>query len=229
VTLPEQKHTENIRDRLLKLDKDRAAMLDLVIKELAYPGAPMFELDILAFGCAKRAISATSALRLLVESWNLVTARTLLRTHIDTALRFSAAWLVDNPHAFAKKIIAGERLDKIKDREGKLLRDSYLVERMSDTRPWLPEVYKQLSGFVHFSGSHVFASIASFDAEGDVSFQLSEFDLNYPEESWLELIDCFREATEILAHYIHGYAQTKKLPPERLAKMREELLKSRAP
>jgi hypothetical protein len=205
----EQKHTKNIQDRLLKLDGDRAAMLDLACKGLAYPGAPMYELDILAFGAAKRAISATSALKLLVQSWNLVTARTLLRTHIDTALRFSAAWLVDNPHAFAKKIIAGERMDKIKDRKGNPLRDAYLVQCMSDTRPWLPEVYKQLSGFVHFSDSHVFASVASLDSEGDVSFQLSELDLDYPEESWIELIDCFREATEILAHYLHGYAQTK--------------------
>jgi hypothetical protein len=92
---------------------------------------------------------------------------------------------------------------------------------MSGTRPWLPEVYKQLSGFVHFSGSHVFASIASLDAEDGVSFHLSEFDLDYPEESWIELIDCFREATEILAHYLHGYARTKKLSPEQLSKMRE--------
>jgi len=189
----------------------------------------MFELDILAFGAAKRAISATSALKLLVESWNLVTARTLLRTHIDTALRFSAAWLVDNPHDFAKKIIAGERLDKIKDRKGNQMRDAYLVERMAAARPWLPEVYKQLSGFVHFSGSHVFASIASFDRKGSVSFHLSEFDLDYPEESWIELIDCFREATEILAHYLHGYAQTKKIPPEQLDKMREEFLKAEGP
>jgi hypothetical protein len=226
MSLPEKKHTKIIQDRLRKLDGDSAAMLDLAHKGLAYDGAPMFELDILAFGSAKRAISATSALKLLVESWNLVTARTLLRTHIDTALRFSAAWLVDNPHAFAAKLIAGERMDKIKDRKGNLLRDSYLVECMSDTRPWLPEVYKQLSGFVHFSGSHVFASIASLDAEGGVSFHLSEFDLDYPEESWVELIDCFREATQILAHYLHGYAQTKKLPPEQLAKLKEEFLKS---
>jgi len=221
MTSPEQRHTKNIQDRLLKLDGDHAALLDLAHKGLAHPGAPMYELDVLAFGAAKRAISATSALKLLVQSWNLVTARTLLRTHIDTALRFSAAWLVDNPHSFAKKIIAGERIDKIKDRKGNLLRDSYLVQCMSDTRPWLPEVYKQLSGFVHFSGSHVFASVASLDAEGGVSFHLSEFDLDYPEESWIELIDCFREATEILAHHLHGYAQTKKLAPEQLAKMRK--------
>jgi hypothetical protein len=74
MTLPEKKHTKDIQDRLLKLDEDRAALLDHAHKGFAYPGAPGFELDILAFGSAKRVISATSALKLLVESWNLVTA-----------------------------------------------------------------------------------------------------------------------------------------------------------
>jgi hypothetical protein len=153
-----------------------------------------------------------------------VTARTLLRTHIDTALRFSAAWLVENPHVFAKKIIAGERINKIKDRKGNLLSDAYLVECMSASRPWLPEVYKQLSGFVHFSGSHVFASVASLDDKGRVSFHLSEFDLDYPEESWTELIDCFREATKILAEYLHGYAWTKRALPEELEAERKRFM-----
>lgn len=171
----------------------------------------------LPFGAAKRAISATSALKLLLESWNMVTARTLLRTH---------AWMVDNPHDFAKRIIAGERLDKIKDRNGNQLRDAYLVECMAPTRPWLPEVYKPLSGFSHFSGSHVFASIATLDGAGGVSFHVSESDLDYPQESWVELIDCFREATEILVNYLHGYTQTKRLSPEQLARIRDEFIES---
>lgn len=44
-------------------------MLDFARKGLAPPGAPMFELDILAFGAAKQATSATGALKLSVESW----------------------------------------------------------------------------------------------------------------------------------------------------------------
>ncbi|MBV5350034.1 hypothetical protein JZU71_02425, partial [bacterium] len=173
--IPLKKHTKDIQERLVMLDGDRDAMLELLSKGFAQAGSDMFDLDLLAFGAAKRAVSAISAVKLLVESWNLVTARTLLRTHIDTSLRFSAAWLVDNPHAFARQIIAGERIDKIKDRNGKLLRDAYLVECMAASHPWLPEVYKQLSGFVHFSGSHVYASVASLDDGGHVSFHLSEF------------------------------------------------------
>jgi hypothetical protein len=226
---PAKQHTKKIQERLNKLDGDCATMQNLVSNGLAHEGATMFALDILAFGAAKRAISATSALKQLIESWNMVTGRTLLRTHIDTSLRFSAAWLVDNPHDFAKKIIAGERLDKIKDRKGNQLRDAYLVECMAPSRPWLPEVYKQLSGFVHFSGAHVFASVASMDGEGSLSFQMSEYDLDYPEESWIELIDCFREATEILSNYLQGYIVTKRAAPEELEAERQKVLEANPP
>ena len=114
IPMPHKKHTKKIRERLVTLDGDRDAMLELVSKGFAQAGLDMFDLDLLAFGAAKRAVSAISTVKLLVETSNLVTARTLLRTHIDTALRFSAAWLVDSPHAFARQIIAGERIDKIK-------------------------------------------------------------------------------------------------------------------
>jgi hypothetical protein len=36
-------------------------------------------------------VSAAAAIKVLVESWNMVSARSLLRTHLDTARRFSAA------------------------------------------------------------------------------------------------------------------------------------------
>jgi len=100
---------------------------------------------------------------------------------------------------------------------------------MAASHPWLPEVYKQLSGFVHFSESHVFASVASLDDGGHVSFYLSEFDLDYSVESWIELIDCFREATEMLAHYLYGYTLTKRTSPEELEAGKKRFMQSRRP
>jgi hypothetical protein len=40
--------------------------------------------------------------------------------------------------------------------------------------------------------------------------------LNFPEASWIEVLECFRESTEILAKYLHGYRVTKSMSPEQL-------------
>jgi len=192
-------------------------MLELWKAVVGPAGSPMFEFDLLAAAAVKRNISAASAMRLMVESWNMACARSLLRTHIDTALRFSAAWLVDDPQEFAKKMIDGERLDKMKDRNGAHLRDAHLVDSRKDEHPWLPEVYKNLSGYVHFSDAHVMDSVQSVNDHGKISILVSDVDLKFPESSWLEVIDCFRSATEMLATYLNGYAATKRLSPEQLA------------
>jgi len=181
---PHREHSERIKLLLTKLDADRAALLNLYHKELCYEGATIFPLDIVANGAVKRAISANSGFKMMIESRNLVVARTLLRTHIDTALRFSAAWLVDNPHDFAAKLIAGKQINKMKDRKGKQLSDAYLVETQTQDHPWLPKVYSELSGYVHFSGAHVSASVSAIGKDdGLVSFKISEIDEGFPEFS----------------------------------------------
>jgi hypothetical protein len=210
-------HTDKIKSRLALLEKDRTAMLQLWKTVVGSPGSPIFAFDLLAAAAVKRNISAASAMRLMVESWNMACARSLLRTHIDTALRFSAAWLVDEPHELAKKVIGGERLDKIKDRNGAHLWDAYLVESLKDEYPWLPDVYKNLSGYIHFSNAHVMDSMETMKDDGNLSILVSDIDLKFPESSWIEIIDCFRSATEILTTYLNGYATTKRLSPEQLA------------
>jgi len=50
-------------------------------------GAPMFPLDLLASGAVKRSVSSISAMKLLIDTWNMVSARSLLRTHIDAYSR----------------------------------------------------------------------------------------------------------------------------------------------
>lgn len=140
-------HTPKIVALLTALKEDRKSLLKIGMAMTGGKNSPMFPLDLLAFGATKRCLSLTSAMQLLVESRNMVCSRALLRLQIDTALRFSAAWLVDKPHDFAARILAGERIDRLKDRDGKRLRDAYLIEVRSVDYPWLPAVYgkRQLS------------------------------------------------------------------------------------
>ena len=182
----------------------------------------MYPLDLLACGAIKRNIATAEAMSVVVAMWNMTTARTLLRVHIDTALRFSAAWLVDDPHNFATKVLAGERIDKLKDRAGHLLRDAYLVKSRSSDYPWLPAVYERLSGYIHLSGSHIYDTVQELGDDGTISFDIRATDHKFPESSWVEVLDCFSESSEILAWYLRGYIDTKALSPNELTSLREK-------
>lgn len=217
-TMP--KHTDAVVAALASLVSDREALLAAWQAMIGGDGAPMFPLDLLASGAVKRAVSALSAMKLLVESWNMVTARSLLRTHIDTSLRFSAAWLVENPHEFATLVISGKSINKMKDRDGERLTDARLVKVRSSDYPWLPNVYDSLCGYVHFSASHLCDAVVSMRDDGTMNLLISETDLNFPESSWLEVIECFRESSAILVDFLDGYAITKRMTPAQFEERR---------
>jgi hypothetical protein len=203
-------HTQAVRERIAQIAADRDALLNAGLRVLGAGGANIFMLDFLAVGTVKRYLSTASAFQLMIETWNLVCARSLLRMHIDTGLRFSAAWLVKDPHAFASSVLGGARIDKLTDVHGRRLSDAHLAQVRSAEYPWLPAVYKSLSGYVHFSASHIFDSIATMDEETrTVHFNISDTDTKFPEFSWLEVTECFIEATELLSRFLLGYAATK--------------------
>jgi hypothetical protein len=216
------KHGDRVLALLAAVDEDRKALMKLGVSMMGKNGDPFFPLDLMAFGALKRSTSTGAAMVMMVESKNMVCARTLLRTHIDTSLRFSAAWMVDKPHDFAMNVLRGERIDRMKDREGKHLSDAYLVTRHAAEHPWLPDVYSSLSGYVHFSGSHITDSVSTLKEDGRIRFEVTAEDLKFPEFSWLEVLECFRETTSILARYLHGYGITKRMSPQELAKARGE-------
>lgn len=171
-----------------------------------------FPVDMVAMGAVKRSGSQSYGLRLFVEGWNLLCARALLRMQIDTALRFSALWLVKAPHDVAREILRGGRLDKMKDREGKRMTNAHLISKLAPEHPWLLDVYERTSGDIHFSGAHMFSPIAEVRKDSrEIQYVTGETDTNYPESSWLEVIGCFNDATDIFLHYLAGWVRTKQL------------------
>ena len=212
----------SVRALLSAVNDDQKALVKLGHSVLGESGAPFFPMDLLALGALKRSVSTAAAMVMMVEACNMVCARTLLRTHIDTSLRFSAAWMVEKPHEFATEVLRGERIDRMKGRDGKKLTDAHLVATWSGEHPWLPEVYANLSGYVHFSGSHIINSVSTLEDDGRIQFAVTAEDLNVPDASWIEVLECFREATEMLAKYLHGYLVTKSMLPEQLKAVRRE-------
>ena len=168
------------------------------------PLKPVYILDLIIIGVIKRSLSLASGLHDLVKSKNMICSRAILRMELDTVSRLLAYTYVNDPSEMAKDIIGGKALNSFKCRDGKQLRDGYLIDKMSEKYPWVKDVYKYTSGYVHFSERQVFDSIFSLgkDEERLVTFQVSKEDHNFPEESWIEIIACFNEMLSILSELL---------------------------
>ncbi|MCG9665823.1 hypothetical protein L1D26_22495 [Vibrio mediterranei] len=202
--------SESLQEALLKLRSTESQVMELGKCLFSAVGCNIFPVDLLAIAAMKRTSGNTEGFITLVESKNMAAARSLLRIQIDTFVRFSAAWLVDNPHDFASDVINGRHIRNIKDRNGNKMTDGYLVDILTSDYPWLKGVYKNLCGYVHFSEEHLFNAVQSLnDNERAMMFHIGKEDNQYPEYSWMEVVDCFTNAVHILFYYFDSWIKTK--------------------
>lgn len=199
----------HISSKLELLVSDSNKVLQLTQKMLIAAGSDFYPMDILAIAASKRVLSNIQGFLKLVETRNLLCAGVILRTHLDTTVRFSAAWLVENPHEFATDVIGGMEIRKIKDRQGHLMNDKRLVEIRSADYSWLKAVYERTSGYVHFSSLHFHSTVSKMNEKGTFEFEIQPFNETLPDETWVEMIDCFRELTSIYIDYISGWTESK--------------------
>lgn len=179
-------------------------------------GGAMYGMDLLAAGALNRSKAHIAGFRQLVQVKNLICAGALLRLQLDTALRFHAAFLVEQPHDFATAVLRGERVRDLKDRNGKKMTDTYLVEMLGREFSWVPCVYERTSGYVHFSNTHLLSAMEAAEGSNDstrsMTIKISAEDKSLPDWIYIEAVDAFRAATEILLRYVHGWVFTKANP-----------------
>lgn len=174
----------------------------------------MYRTDLFAVGAAKRTLSLVDGFCAMIEAWNLGCARALLRMQIDTTLRFGAITLVEDQDAFVAAVLRDERIDKLKDRTGQRLTDAHLVETFRIDAPWLTEVYKRTSGYIHFSGQHIFSAVQGLDeANRSMTLGIRALDDHFPESSWLEVVDCFDETTLLFLSALGSWVHAKSSLP----------------
>jgi hypothetical protein len=181
----------------------------------AYGGA-LYGMDLLAIGALNRSKAHIAGFRILIEAKNMICAGALLRLQLDTAMRFFAAFLVEQPHDFAIAILRGEKVRDLKDRAGKRMTDAYLSQRLGEEFEWVPRVYERTSGYVHLSSTHLMSALSpsSENDSDDRRFtgKISAEDKPLPEAIYIEAADAFRAATDILLRYVEGWIFTKANP-----------------
>ena len=220
-----KKHGNKVLKALEDLEKRKDKLLELGQDMLSASSGNVYPVDLLAIGAIKRTISMSGGMRILIEYFNMLCARSLLRLQIDTALRFFAVFIVKDPHEFALKVLDGQQINRMKDSSGNLMTDAYLVSKLALDYPWLPKVYKNLSGYVHFSEQHLFSPVQSVNnGSRTVQYVIHEEDTKYPEFSWVEVIDCFNESIDIFVKYLKGWIFTKG-NPKFVAELKKKLEK----
>lgn len=180
----------------------------------AWNGA-LYPLDFLATAAIQRSLNLIGPFVDLIEQKNLIAAAPLLRLQLDNCMRLSAAWLVEDPHSFAMKVFSGIPVYKQRDRDGSLMRDSYLARKLSEEAEWVPRVYRETSGYIHLSEKHIFSIFdrrqGTREEEGHlvVPVTVGRGTEYLPDELFLEASQAFAATTNLFLRYVHGWAVSK--------------------
>ena len=213
--------SEAIEAALAKVDVDGKRMMKLEGNMLRAYGGAFYGLDFLANAAVNRSLALSSGFRTMIREKNLICAGALVRLQLDTALRLFAGFIVDEPHEFAMKVFKGNRIDRMKDKDGNRMTDRYLVTQLANEYPWVEEVYERASNYVHLSATHIFSTLSKIDPDaGKYQLEIGSHDRTFPDEVYIDAINAFRACTLILAEHVHGWIFTKD-NPEKVAQMRQ--------
>lgn len=205
-----------LQAKIDELNRLETALIQLTADCLNANGGALYPLDLMAAAAAKRSFSLVRGFRQMLKDRNMLCAGALLRLQLDTALRFYAASLVDNPHEFAVEVLGGAEIRKLKDRSGTLMTDKHLVQTLmaeSDENCWIGSVYRETSGFVHFSVKHMMSVYTLADGDSrKIQMKVSATDDWLNESVFLEAASAFVEALTLFMKYLHGWGITKENP-----------------
>jgi hypothetical protein len=171
--------------------------------------------DLLFFAAANRAISNIRGFIAVFEQDNYLLGNSIIRLQLDTILRFFALELVDDPNDLAVKILKGDKIQKLQDRNKNKMTDRNLCRLfVKETQsPGIENVYEHACNFIHLSKTHVSAifdyqSVQMFDTESitdesKMTYTLGCHGGNAVSDSLkIESAECMCCITEILYLYM---------------------------
>jgi hypothetical protein len=172
------------------IERSERELLDLYRR---YSNGPISYQHFYLFGIARRALALSVAFRKMIEERNSLVASSIIRMQLDTVLRLYALFWVADPEEFAAKVFKGTPINKLKAGDGQPLTDKYLRDRVTERNTWIPSVYQESSGYIHFSHRHIKAALDLADPEsGHAQLQIGARDMDKPIRYYGELLRAFR-------------------------------------
>lgn len=169
------------------LRNSKAIILDFW-KKYAELGEAFSAQDMFIIPILSRTIEINEAFNELTspDNFNYLGAAPLVRLQIDTLLYTFAGIIANDFIEFLKCFMNGDNWNKIKDKDGHELKESYLVEKFSQIigQEDFKRIYKEFSSFIHFSNSHIFMTIQRKE-NGDLKQIIGNYSVPDNEETLL--------------------------------------------
>ena len=176
---------------LADIERSEREILALYKGQVSTPGSVGYQ-HFYLFGIARRALAQSAAFRQMILSRNSIVASSILRLQLDTVLRLYALFWVADPEDFASKVFSGTAIDKLKAADGSLMKDKYLKDRIAVKNEWVPSVYNETSGYIHFSHRHIKAALRMKDsATGQAQVLIGPHDAGKSVSYYGELLRAF--------------------------------------
>jgi len=159
-------------------------------------GKPLTYADFFGMGIGRRALALSSGFRSMVEHRNSLCALPIVRMQLDTALRLYAGFFVTDHQQLCLDVLEGKQIDRLKSDDGSLMKDKYLVDRVAKRNPWMTDVYKLTSGYIHFSDRHIREAIRGEGANAQMI--IGPADVDREPKHFLEPMRCMHHLNLII-------------------------------
>jgi hypothetical protein len=208
---PADMHPAELAEGRIRLDVMREHHLDLSKR---FIGEELYETDWIFISVMARSYGLVAGFIDAFDAWNPVVMAPLLRLQIDSLVRLSYLTKVPKVEDVALHLIGGGEFRDLKDVNGDRLSDRRLIEHAGELHPWIDDVYKATSGWVHFSPAHIRAAIqvtpddssGSLNVAGGIPIRPEQIPISALEE----LLGAMMQATGDLFRYVQGWEATKK-------------------
>lgn len=187
----------NARAFLLRCEGEMVARLKTEMRTRRVTAERLF-----LYGAAKRTLAQAEGFRAMEDARNATVAASLVRLQLDSLLRLYALWWVEDADRFSQDVLGGAQINKLKAADGAVMTDAWLYRRLATEIPWIETVYRESSGFVHFSGRHMLAVLqARNDDEQDagIALNLDPSDSSRPPNYFNQLTASFTDVTMRIA------------------------------
>lgn len=132
----------------------------LLAKEvLDYTEGEYYLIHFLLLAILDRTANVLDGITDAIMKWNVIVAGSLLRNLLDTLAVLVFLSEQQYPPEAINALFKDGRLMRRKGMKLKRIPDAEIIEHTKKVYPWAKDVYGETSGFVHFSGKHLFGIV----------------------------------------------------------------------
>ena len=171
-------------------------------------GKNLLKEDLCLCAMLDRSMRLTDGFIPMLEVRNLTCAGALLRLQMDNCLRLFALFIANVRNEAVDCIIDGGVFNRLRDKDGKQMKDGYLKEKLDKYDPGFTDVYNQASGFIHFSSKAFYQSVHAKE-NYEILFQVGGEQPKKINPVLLECIDAYIHFNKLFHSLMNIIAESK--------------------